>query len=138
MKSLPVVSCCLDRAFAARGVRPARRILLAEAAPGRVRFLSLPIKLADGAKTSWVTVTRTGTFTDPRYGSFDITPAMLTAMVKNFDSRVLGQDVFFDVAHKPNDGAAAKVLKLAVEDGRLRRISAAELARQEATKPRPA
>jgi hypothetical protein len=30
--------------------------------------------------------------------------------------------VFIDVAHKPNDGAAAKILKLAVENGRLRAL----------------
>ena len=65
--------------------------------------MSPPIELAEGAKTSWVTVTRTGTFSDPRYGQFDITPAMLAQMVANFERRVLGQDVFFDVAHKPNE-----------------------------------
>lgn len=110
--------------FVARCLPVARHIFLAEggSAPGLVRFLSLPITLADGAKTSWVTVTRTGTFTDPRYGAFDITPAMLAQMVSNFDGRVLGQDVFFDVAHKPNDGAACRVLKLAVDNGRLRAL----------------
>ena len=110
--------------FAARQHPLARRILLSGdgGAPGRVRFLSLPIELADGAKTSWVTVTRTGTFTDPRYGSFDITPAMLGQMVANFERRVLGQEVFFDVAHKPSDGAAARVLKLAVEGNKLRAL----------------
>lgn len=87
-----------------------------------MRFLSLPIELAEGAKTSWVTVTRTGTFTDPRYGTFDITPAMLAQMVRNFDGRVLGQEVFFDVAHKPSDGAACRVLKLAVEGNKLRAL----------------
>jgi hypothetical protein len=109
--------------FVARCLTVARHIFLAEGdSPGLVRFLSLPITLADGAKTSWVTVTRTGTFTDPRYGSFDITPAMLAQMVSNFESRVLGQDVFFDVAHKPSDGAACKVLRLAVDNGRLRAL----------------
>lgn len=110
--------------FVARCLPVARHIFLAEggSTPGLVRFLSLPITLADGAKTSWVTVTRTGTFTDPRYGTFDITPAMLAQMVSNFDSRVLGQDVFFDVAHKPTDGAACRVLKLAVDNGRLRAL----------------
>jgi hypothetical protein len=102
-----------------------RHFLLEEgskAATGRVRFLSQRIELADGATTSWVTVTRTGDFSDPRYGNFSITPAMLEQMVRNFDTRVLGQDVFIDVAHRPSDGAAAKVLKLAVENGRLRAL----------------
>ena len=101
-----------------------RHFLLAEAdhkgAPGMVRFLSQAIELADGAKSSWVTVTRTGDFTDPRYGSFSITPLMLAQMVSNFDKRVNGQELYIDVAHKHADGAAAKVLKLAVEGGKLR------------------
>lgn len=103
----------------------ARHILLAEteAAPGRVRFLSMPVVLAEGAKSTWVTVTRTGRFTDPRYGEFEITPTMLGQMVANFDRRVLGQDVFLDVAHKPSDGAAARFVKLAVENGRLRALA---------------
>jgi hypothetical protein len=106
--------------------RPARRILLAEGdgASGRVRFLSLPIELAEGVKQSWQTVTRTGTFTDPRYGKFEITLAMLQQMVANFDARVLGQDVFIDVAHNHTNGAAAQVLKLAVDGGRLRALLA--------------
>lgn len=123
MDGLAVVSCGVKAAFVPRELRPARHILLSEGdAPGLVRFLSVPVTLADGAKTSWVTVTRTGTFTDPRYGQFEITRSMLLQMVANFDKRVLGQDVFIDVAHKPNDGAAAKVLKLAVEDNRLRAL----------------
>lgn len=90
--------------------------------PGTVRFLSQRVELADGTTQSWVTITRTGTFTDPRYGSFDITPVMLAQMVENFNRRVLGQDVFFDVAHNPNAGAAAKILKLAVEGTKLRAL----------------
>lgn len=91
-------------------------------APDRVRFLSQSIQLSDGAKTSWITLTRVGQFNDPRYGDFEITHAMLAQMVANFDNRVLGQDVFIDVAHKPDDGAAAKVMRLSVEDGRLRAL----------------
>lgn len=91
-------------------------------APDRVRFLSQSIQLSDGAKTSWITLTRVGQFNDPRYGDFAITHAMLVQMVANFDNRVLGQDVFIDVAHKPDDGSAAKVLLLSVEDGRLRAL----------------
>lgn len=90
--------------------------------PGRVRYLSQAVQLADGATQSWVTLTRTGIFTDTRYGEFAITPAMLAQMVSNFESRVLGQDVFIDVSHRPSDGAAGKVLKLSVESGRLRAL----------------
>ena len=85
-------------------------------------FLSLPVALAAGAKQTWVTLTRTGRFYDPRYGHFEITPAMLDSMVRNFEGRVLGQDVFIDVAHKPSDGAAGRVVRLAVENGRLRAL----------------
>jgi hypothetical protein len=96
--------------------------LAAQDVPGRVRFLSQAVQLADGSTQTWVTLTRTGNFTDPRYGDFAITQAMLAQMVSNFDKRVLGQDVFIDVSHKPSDGAAGKVLKLGVEGGRLRAL----------------
>lgn len=96
--------------------------LAAGDAPGRVRFLSQAVTLAEGATQTWVTLTRTGSFNDPRYGNFAITPDMLGQMVANFDTRVLGQDVFIDVSHKPSDGAAGKVLKLSVEGGRLRAL----------------
>lgn len=76
-----------------------------------------------GKKTSWITLTRAGSFTDPRYGRFEITPEMLTSMVANFEARVLGQDVFVDVNHRPGNGAAAKVLKLSVEGSRLRALA---------------
>lgn len=88
--------------------------------PGVVRFISQAIELADGAKQSWVTITRTGDFSDPRYGDFKITPTHLDQMVSNFNSRVLGQDVFLDVAHRPSDGAAGKFVKLQIEGTRLR------------------
>ncbi len=89
-------------------------------AGGLVRFYSQAIELAEGVKQTWVTVTRIGDFYDPRYGDFKITPTHLDQMVDNFNKRVIGQDVFLDVAHKPNDGAAGKFLKLAIESGRLR------------------
>ena len=111
-------------AGAAASVRPeGRHIRLSTddgSAPGLVRFYSQAIELADGAKQSWVTITRTGDFTDPRYGDFKITTVQLEQMVRNFNDRVLGQDVFLDVAHRPSDGAAGKFVKLAVENGRLR------------------
>lgn len=101
------------------------RIIRLEAAAysGVVRSLSgLHVHLEEGATTSWVTVTRCGSFTDPRYGKFEITKAMLLSMVQNFEARVFGQDVFIDVAHNPSGGAAGKVLKLSVEGDRLRAL----------------
>lgn len=97
--------------------------LEAEANPGAVRFLSgLHVNLEEGKTTSWVTVTRTGKFSDPRYGQFEISREMLLSMVRNFDARTYGQDIFIDVSHKPTDGAAGKVVKLAVEGDRLRAL----------------
>jgi hypothetical protein len=71
-----------------------RHFSLAEddkAATGLVRFLSQKIELAAGQTQTWITLTRTGQFHDPRYGDFDITNAMLGQMVANFDKRVLGR-----------------------------------------------
>jgi hypothetical protein len=100
-----------------------RHLLLDEGgskAAGLVRFYSQAIELAEGAKQSWVTITRTGDFYDPRYGDFKITPTHLEQMVQNFNARVVGQDIFLDVAHKPSDGAAGKFTKLAIEGTKLR------------------
>lgn len=85
-----------------------------------IRVVSGAITLAEGAVRSWVTLTRTGSFTDPRYGRFEITAKMLADMVRNFDLGTYGQDVFLDVAHKPEDGAAAKILELKTDGARLR------------------
>lgn len=99
-----------------------RIILLSEATgAGRVvRFVSESIRLGEGQPTSWVTVTRTGDFTDPRYGKFSITRTMLDEMVRNFEAGAYGQDIFYDVAHKPENGAAGKIIALTVEGDRLR------------------
>lgn len=106
---------------AMRCERAGRHIRLEATHSGTVRFLSgLHVDLGQGKTTSWVTLTRTGTFRDPRYGEFEIARGMLLQMVENFDRKVFGQDVFIDVAHKPADGAAGKIVKLAVEGDRLR------------------
>lgn len=90
---------------------------------GAVRFLSgLHVHLEEGKTTSWVTVTRTGKFSDPRYGGFEINREMLLSMVRNFEARTYGQDIFIDVSHRPDQGAAGKVVKLAVEGDRLRAL----------------
>lgn len=89
-----------------------------------IRILSGTVTMpADDSKiTSVVTVTRCGSFTDPRYGRFEITREMLFSMVRNFDAGTVGVDIFLDVSHKPEDGAAAKILKLTVEGSRLRAL----------------
>lgn len=94
------------------------------------RVLTGDVRLSESGET-WVTVTRTGSFTDPRYGRFEITNEMLLSMVRNFDARVVGVDIFIDVDHKPGDGAAARILALKVEGNRLRaRVEWTDLGRE--------
>ncbi|MBR8137193.1 phage protease [Burkholderia cenocepacia] len=100
----------------------ARHIRLEEPSPQLLRILSECIQLQEGETQTWVTVTRTGQFKHPTYGDFEITQKTLQDIVTNFDRRVYGQDVFIDVAHEPKNGAAAKVLKLAVEGNKLRAL----------------
>ena len=96
------------------------RALSAPRAEARYFLTELPRYHRQAAGSAQpVTITRAGTFFDPRYGQFDITPTMLQQMVANFDARVLGQEVFIDVAHKPEDGAAATIKGLRVDGDRL-------------------
>ena len=118
-----VMASCMATPAPATVPCKGRHILLGAddgSTPGITRFFSQVVELAEGTTQSWVTITRTGNFTDPRYGNFQITPTHLDQMVANFNARVLGQDVFLDVAHRPNDGAAGKFVRLSVENGRLR------------------
>lgn len=91
---------------------------------GKIRFLSkLNANSLDGDTTqSWVTLTRVGEFSDPRYGRFRITRQMLLSIVDNFDKGTYGQKIFIDVAHRHPDGAAGEIIKLTVEDGKLRAL----------------
>ena len=66
-----------------------------------------------------VQITRIGRFYDPRYGDFEISAVGLDEMVRNFDRRVLGQDVFIDVAHRPENGSAGRITRLWRESDRL-------------------
>ncbi|MBK7011924.1 MAG: hypothetical protein IPH43_04045 [Xanthomonadales bacterium] len=54
--------------------KPARIYSLADGDPQTMRFVCGldGIKLGEGAKRTTVTITRTGVFTDPRYGRFEI------------------------------------------------------------------
>lgn len=98
-----------------------RRLQLNADRAAAVRFLSdANIRLAEDATRSWVTLTRTGVFTDPRYGEFAITPRMLDQMVANFEADAFGQDVLIDIEHTRDHGAAGRVLELRVEGKRLR------------------
>jgi Mu-like prophage I protein len=101
------------------------RVLRLEEPPhdGVVHFLTaLPAPPDSGKRESWVTVTRTGAFSDPRYGKFEITPKMLTSMVANFEGKVFGQDIFIDVSHQPALGSAGTIKQLQVDTSKLRAL----------------
>lgn len=66
-----------------------------------------------------VQITRTGQFYDPRYGDFKITEAQLEEMIRNFNLKVLGVDVFIDVAHHPENGSAGRITKIWRDGDRL-------------------
>lgn len=99
-----------------------RHILLDEGAGEVRRCIVGGVQLAEGRESSWVTVTRTGDFTDPRYGNFSITRAVLEEMVRNFDAGTYGQKIFIDQAHRPGEGAAGEIKRLAIEGDRLRAL----------------
>lgn len=103
--------------------RCSRSFSLAESGPKAARRLISDalstIQLTESGRRS-VTITRSGIFHDPRYGAFEITPALLADMVRNFEARTYGQDIYIDVAHRPDDGAAGKILGLWVEGDRLK------------------
>lgn len=96
-----------------------RRIKLEAGTPdGARRFLSdriNPILLGE-RRTVTVTITRTGKFYDSRYGEFEISKEMLLSMVRNFDANTYGQQIMFDLSHRPQDGAAGRLRKLYIED----------------------
>lgn len=114
-----LLALALAHATFSAGVH-ARVFKLADGDAPTRRVICGDVELAEGQQRSWVTVTRTGSFTDPRYGRFEITPKMLAEMVRNFDANVVGLDIFLDINHEPGKGAAAKVLALKVDGGRLR------------------
>lgn len=76
--------------------------------------------LAEGKKTVFVTLTRTGNFYDPRYGDFEITRDMLLSMVGNFDADAYGQKIMLDVAHNHGNGGAGIFNRLFVDGNKLR------------------
>lgn len=104
---------------------PVRRFLLDEGTRhrGNVAFLSgLPagFQLNGEKRTSWVTLTRTGRWKHPIYSEFEITLGMFQAMIKNFENDTLGQKIFIDIGHRPDDGAAGEIVELSIEGNRLR------------------
>jgi phage I-like protein len=73
------------------------------------RFPRVAISLNEAGKKGVpqkVQILRTGEFTDPRYGTFEITAADLLTMKKNFDAKVRGVDLAIDYAHESDQVAA--------------------------------
>ena len=85
----------------------------------RVVSNALTVRLLAQSNPPPVTITRTGTFRDPRYGDFEIPPAHLAEMVHNFNANTYGQKIFIDVAHHPESGAAGEITRLWVVGDRL-------------------
>jgi hypothetical protein len=85
------------------------------------RFLAgTSVSLGENTKSTWVTLLRQGSFYHPQHGNFDVTKELLEGFIRNFEARTYGQDIFIDVAHEPQKGAAGEIKKLSVEGGRLR------------------
>lgn len=104
-------------------MQKSRIFRLSEPDSRKIRFLSDRVEarlLADDKTSTVVTITRTGTFYDPRYGNFEITKDMLLSMVRNFEARVYGQDIVLDVSHMPHYGAAGFFQRLFLDGNKLR------------------
>jgi len=81
----------------------------------------IPENAFSGDKTTAVvTITRAGTFTDPRYGTFSLTQEMFQTMIDNFKKGVFGQKIALDIAHNPEDGAAGYFTELFLDGNKLR------------------
>jgi phage I-like protein len=96
--------------------------LEASAHPDAVRVLTSVVSLDGDTRTSWVTLTKAGRYSDPRYGEFEISKAMLLSMIDNFKAGTFGQQIFIDVAHQPANGAAATIKELSLDGGKLRAL----------------
>lgn len=85
------------------------------------RGLPLIIKLDESQSTSSsipgkVQVLRTGKFTHPEYGDFEITPEILLSMKKNFEAKARGVDLAIDFGHQSDKEAAAWIKNLELSD----------------------
>ncbi len=83
---------------------------------GTTVFTSL--KFSDGSKIvpTDVQILRTGNFSHPTYGKFEITTKVLAEMKANFDLRVRGVDLAFDYFHDSDKEASAWVNDLTLKE----------------------
>lgn len=71
----------------------------------------------DGPKVpTKIQILRTGTFSDPRYGTFDITAQHLASMKNNFDNRTRGVDIAVDYSHESDMEAAGWIQEVILEE----------------------
>jgi len=66
-----------------------------------------------------VQLMKTGKWSHPVYGAFDITDSKLQQYKENFDKNVRKVAIFLDVEHMPEKGAVAKFKELVIENGTL-------------------
>ena len=72
--------------------------------------------LGDEERLRSMQILRTGAFSDPRYGRFEITKPMLAQMVKNFSEGVRGVIPALDYKHESDDVAAGWFKRLWLAD----------------------
>jgi hypothetical protein len=70
----------------------------------------------DGEKKLLVHLANSGRFNHPFAGPFILNRQVFAAMIANFQSNVLGQDLTYDCGHRPDDGAFGWFRKLMLGD----------------------
>ena len=82
----------------------------------RLRFQAPnTIKLDDGDRLTGIQLAKIGEYEHAQYGDFEITASLLSEIITNFQNDVYGQRIFVDVAHKPENGAAAEIKNLYID-----------------------
>jgi len=79
------------------------------------RTPAFEVRLSESA-TGTIQLFRVGTFHHPNYGTFEITPQILSEIKKNFDAKVRGIDIAIDYKHDNEDAAAGWIKELKLSD----------------------
>lgn len=88
---------------------------LSEPASRRLRFAhdhSIKLSEGDSKVLTGVHLARLGDYTHPVFGDFSISETTTRELIANFEAGVFGQRIFVDVAHKPENGAAAEITRV--------------------------
>lgn len=70
----------------------------------------------DGNTKTGIHLTKLGRYQHPTYGVFEITQQFFDEMIRNFEAGTFGQKIFVDIAHNPDNGAGAEIVRL-YQDG---------------------